>query len=133
MGAFPPPTPMLPPEVRGQMAGPPAPAPEPVMLQASRAMIPQMVDPVAILEGKLKELELWTSDMLPLVSRIHPPLKALLVPLANIGQQFQSEIGRLRERSAQLSPQAGVEATAPAMAGMPPCCFASSAWSMACR
>jgi len=99
-----------------------APAPQmPVSVQAAQASpVPQMVDPVGIIDAKVNELEQWAADMLPLVSRVHPPLKALLVPLANIGMQFRAEVAKLRERAGAISPQAGMEATPPAAAGMPP-------------
>ena len=61
------------------------------------------------------------ADMLPLTNRVHPPLKALLVPMANIGKAFETAIAALRERTAQPSPiMMGPESMPPEAAGVPP-------------
>jgi hypothetical protein len=110
---------MLPPEIR--QPAPPALPPMPMMMQAGQSPIPAMVDPVGMLEGKMKELEQWMADMLPLTNAVHPPLKALLVPMANIGKAFETEIAALRQRTAQPSPMMmGQEAMTPEAAGVPP-------------
>jgi len=126
MGAFPPPTPEVPPQIRAQMAAalgvPPGLPPMPVTMQAAQASpIPQMVDPVGMLEGKMKELELWAADFLAMCTRFAPQLKAFLPTLANLGISMQGEIAKLRERTTPPSPTLpGAETVAPAVAGTPP-------------
>jgi hypothetical protein len=91
------------------------------MMQMGRSIIPSMVDPVSMLEAKLRELEQWMADMLSLTNRVHPPLKALLVPMANIGKAFEAEIAELRQRTQEPSPMmGGAESMTPAAAAVPP-------------
>lgn len=94
----------------------------PVTMQAAQASpIPQMVDPVGMLEGKMKELEQWAADFLSLSTRVAPQLKAFLPTLANLGISMQNEIAKLRERTTPPSPTLpGAETVAPAVAGTPP-------------
>jgi hypothetical protein len=97
------------------------PPPEPVMMQAGRSAIQSMVDPLSMADAKVKELELWTEDTLPVFSRVDPSLKAFLVPLANIGNAIKSRLAELRDRTAQPSPMMmGPEAMTQAAAGEPP-------------
>jgi len=119
VGAFPQ-TPMLPPEVRQQAA-----PPMPVMMQmgqAAAAAPPSPADTIGMLEGKLGELKVWVQDTLPLINQVQPSLKAFMVPLLNIGQAFEAEVAKLKERTTQPSPALppSPETMTPAAAAVPP-------------
>ena len=87
-----------------QMAGQPAPQ-----------MGPPPIDPLAMLDQKVIELEQWATDMSMLVKAIHPPMGALLIPIAQAGKALQQQVAEMKERlGAQSAPAApGAEAAGP--------------------
>ena len=110
---------MIPPDIRPQPM-PPQPM-GPMMAQmGAQAPVAAMVDPIGLLEGKVGELEMLTGDLLALVNRVHPPLKAFLPVIAQAGMAMKQELGKLRERSASLSPPIPQEMAPPPGAGLPP-------------
>lgn len=87
------PIPVQPPDIVRQQAAPQA-AP------VSAAMIPaQSADPIALLEQKISELEVWAGEASKLIQATHPALAAYLVPIAQAGRALQEEIGAMRERA----------------------------------
>ena len=117
MGAFPQ-APMPPPEVR-QAPMPPM----PVMMQMGQAAAPpSAADSIGMLEAKLGELKVWVEDTLPLINQVQPALKAFMVPLLNIGQAFEAEVAKLKQRTTQPSPALppSPETMTPAAAATPP-------------
>lgn len=100
------------------MAAAPPPIPQEVLAQANpeqaRSVFmaegvgqPQPgMEAVQGLQAKLKELEKWLTDVLPMVEQVHPPLKAVLAPIAKAGQECSSQLEDFAKRSgmAQGSP-----------------------------
>jgi hypothetical protein len=93
--------PEAPPQIQAQMQPPvPAPMGADVFMQAGRTA-PAQPDVMAMLEQKVVELEQWASDMMKLTQVVHPPLAALLVPIAQAGKAIQSEVQQIKERAGQ--------------------------------
>lgn len=90
-----------PPQVQAQMQPP---MPEQVgadmFMQAGRSS-PAQPDMLAMLEQKVFELEQWASDMMKLCQAIHPPMAALLVPIAQAGKAIAGEVQQMKERAGQ--------------------------------
>lgn len=107
------PTPVQPPNVVQQQL-----APQAAPVSASMPMpSAQAADPVALLEQKISELEVWAGGASKLIQKVHPTLSAYLVPIAQAGRAMQEEIASMRERAAgSVSPPPG--AVAPG--GSPP-------------
>lgn len=110
MASVTPPFPDLPPSVRRQMATRQTPVfmaagqNQAAMGQGQPGQAPSL-DGVSQLEAKLGELESVTSDIMKILSVVHPPSAALLVPIAQAGKALQATVAELKARSGGQSPQ----------------------------
>jgi hypothetical protein len=62
-------------------------------------------DPIAVLSGKMAQLEQWAAETAPLLQNINPALATLMVPIAAAGKAMQTEIENLKTRTSGPSPQ----------------------------
>ena len=90
------PTPVQPPNVVRQQLAPQA-APISASMPLPSA---QTADPIALLEQKISELEVWAGGASKLIQAVHPALSAYLVPIAQAGRAMQEEISSMREQAA---------------------------------
>lgn len=94
-------SPPTPPQIRQQQQ-----SPSPMMMAAQQQGAPQgggagqgSAEMIGQLDQKIQELEKWTSDMNMILSSVHPPLKALLGPIAQVGKALQQETTELKKRA----------------------------------
>lgn len=80
------------------------------------------MEAVKEIQGQLGKLEKWLQETLPVVEKFHPPLRAILTPIAKAGQELAEQVQEFASKSgmAQGSPVVQPQQAPPNPAAGPP-------------